>query len=116
MTSVEEGGLDMVGGKVAGSRGGAWHPAIRAATVALDAASSQGLRSKDWVLGVIVWSCSGPSIAYRPAQAEHTLCQYVPPGFATLSPTPLQGATPAAWQSQFRGVCWKDARISYGGM
>ena len=30
-----------------------------------------------------------------------------PPGFAALSPTPLQGATPAAWQSQFRGVCWK---------
>ncbi len=30
-----------------------------------------------------------------------------PPGFASLSPTPLQGAIPAAWRSQFRGVCSK---------
>ena len=58
--TLEEGGvLDMEGGKVAGSRGVDWHPATRAAAVALDAARSQGLRSKDWILGVMVWSCSG---------------------------------------------------------
>ncbi len=26
----------------------------------------------------------------------------------TFGRHPLQGATPAAWQSQFRGACWKE--------
>ena len=95
--TLEEGGvLDMVDGKVAGSRGVDWHPATRAAAVALDAARSQGLRSKDWILGVMVWSCAGrtgQSIAYRPAQAEHTLCHYVPPGNAVALANPLAGGS-----------------------
>ena len=36
-----------------------------------------------------------------------------PPGFASLSPTPVQGATPTAWQSQLRGVCWKGRRAPH---
>ena len=44
-----------------------------------------------------------------------------PPGFASLSPTPLQGATPTAWpfvrlrtgQGQLRGVCWKGRRAPH---
>ena len=30
-------------------------------------------------------------------------------GLRSAAPPPLQGATPTAWQSQFRGVCWKGS-------
>ena len=32
-------------------------------------------------------------------------------GLRSATPSPLQGAPPAAWQSQFRGVCWKGCEL-----
>ncbi|MBP6651063.1 MAG: hypothetical protein KA181_01355, partial [Xylophilus sp.] len=52
----------------------------------------------------------GRNFGFNEDDMEHGLYFDAPPGFAALSPTPLQGATPAAWQSQFRGVYWKGGR------
>lgn len=30
---------------------------------------------------------------------------------STCGRHPLEGATPAAWQSQFRGVCWTTSTL-----
>ena len=47
--------------------------------------------------------CEGPSLRHNNS----------PPGFAAALAPPLQGATPAAWRSQFRGVCWKVLRAPH---
>ena len=56
-----------------------------------------------------------PMLANKKAAStiQSACIRCVPPGFAALSPTPLQGATPAAWQSQFCGVCLKGLQTPY---